>query len=236
MSKTVERKSRRWWRWCRRLLFALIAPPLLYFLAGLALGYLPSGGSYEPVENGVAIWVVTNGVHLSLELPSEAAGFDWRMKLGETPADPWRDGSRTVLVGHGDRAFYLNVPEWSDLSVGVALSAMLWPSPCAMHFSYFSRPPEPGPERRRLTISEESYRRLAQHVESFLQRDQAGVPLLIPNAGYFKSGADEFFEAKGSYHLFYTCNTWVAAALKEAGLPAPVWTPFDFPVFWHLPD
>ncbi|MFM7854609.1 MAG: DUF2459 domain-containing protein [Flammeovirgaceae bacterium] len=38
---------------------------------------------------------------------------------------------------------------------------------------------------------------------------------------------DSFYEAKGTYNLFFTCNTWVNEGLKKAGLKACLWTPFD---------
>ena len=41
---------------------------------------------------------------------------------------------------------------------------------------------------------------------------------------------DAFYEARGCYHPFFTCNTWCNLALKRAGLPCCVWTPFASPI------
>ena len=45
--------------------------------------------------------------------------------------------------------------------------------------------------------------------------------------------ADAFYDAKGSYNLTRTCNTWTNNALKAAGLKACLWTPFDSGIFWQ---
>ncbi|MGQ2107860.1 DUF2459 domain-containing protein [Ornithobacterium rhinotracheale] len=34
---------------------------------------------------------------------------------------------------------------------------------------------------------------------------------------------DAFYEAKGKYSIFYTCNTWLNQVLKEVGLPSCLW-------------
>ena len=42
--------------------------------------------------------------------------------------------------------------------------------------------------------------------------------------------SDKFYEANGTYNLFYTCNTWTNNSLKSAGLKACAWTLFDDPI------
>jgi hypothetical protein len=42
-----------------------------------------------------------------------------------------------------------------------------------------------------------------------------------------------FYEAKGSYNLFYTCNTWANQALKAANQKAALWTVLDKGIFYH---
>ena len=50
----------------------------------------------------------------------------------------------------------------------------------------------------------------------------------MSSAAYGKN--DAFYEAKGSYSLFYTCNSWVNENLKEVGLKACRWTLFCDPL------
>ena len=44
---------------------------------------------------------------------------------------------------------------------------------------------------------------------------------------------DIFYEAKGSYNLFYTCNTWTNSALKAANQKASLWTVYDKGILYH---
>ena len=46
---------------------------------------------------------------------------------------------------------------------------------------------------------------------------------------------DSFFEAKGSFSFYRTCNIWVNKALKVIGVKTSIWSPFDFGVLHHLP-
>ncbi|MFY7877715.1 MAG: DUF2459 domain-containing protein, partial [Pirellula sp.] len=42
-------------------------------------------------------------------------------------------------------------------------------------------------------------------------------------------------EAKGSYHLFRTCNVWAGAGLKKAGIRVGYWTVTPGLLFACLP-
>ena len=44
---------------------------------------------------------------------------------------------------------------------------------------------------------------------------------------------DAFYDAKGKYSLFYTCNTWANCALKAANQKASLWTVYDKGIFCH---
>lgn len=84
----------------------------------------------------------------------------------------------------------------------------------------------------RIDISRDQYRRLIQYIDKTFDTDSTGLPHLIPtNAVY--SGADAFYEAKGSYNLFKTCNTWTNKGLKVAGQKASLWAPFDWCIFYQ---
>ena len=51
--------------------------------------------------------------------------------------------------------------------------------------------------------------------------------------GHSYGQKDAFYEAKGSYSLFYTCNTWANNALKAANQKASLWTVYDKGIFCH---
>ena len=50
---------------------------------------------------------------------------------------------------------------------------------------------------------------------------------------YHPKTALVFYEAKGSYSLFYTCNSWANQALKAANQKAALHTLTDTGIFRH---
>ena len=68
-------------------------------------------------------------------------------------------------------------------------------------------------------------------ISSSFKTDSINNFELIPHAYY--GNHDSFYEAKGNYSLFFTCNTWANNALKSAGLRTCLWTPFDKGIFYH---
>lgn len=59
-----------------------------------------------------------------------------------------------------------------------------------------------------------------------MQTDIAGTPIAVSRAKPY-GDHDAFYEAKGRYSLFHTCNTWANNALKACGQKACWWTPFS---------
>ena len=61
-----------------------------------------------------------------------------------------------------------------------------------------------------------------------------GLSTTALHTTYYKTmleSPNAFYEAKGSYSLFTTCNTWANSALKSCGQKACIWTPFDTGIF-----
>ena len=53
-----------------------------------------------------------------------------------------------------------------------------------------------------------------------------------PEPGY--GPHDAFYAAVGTYSPFQTCNEWLAAGLRQAGIRTGWWAPFAFGVTAHL--
>jgi uncharacterized protein (TIGR02117 family) len=179
-------------------------------------------------EPRVQAWVLSNGVHTDLVFPIQSASIDWRQLFPLThfravPAD-----AEFIAIGWGDREFYLNTPTWSDLTASRALGAMAGGNRALLHITYLGR----SQLRRNafyLPLSEAQYARLTDYVRAALPSGRA-----TPIAGAHYGDDDAFYEAEGGYHLFETCNTWSGRGLRQAGVKASRWTPFDFNVTWHL--
>ncbi|MCA9000419.1 MAG: TIGR02117 family protein [Planctomycetes bacterium] len=224
---------RRLLRWPARFLGMLVSLAAAYTLLVLVLGAIPVNGDFKETPDGIEIMVHSNGIHVDFQLPVQTAIIDWRdFAPLESEYHRYPDSSY-ALIGWGDRGFYLEVEEWEDLELGIALNATLRPTPSVMHLYYALELPEESEQAVRLRIHPDQYRSLVEFIQASFAVDDRGNPILIPGHSYTKS--DVFYEGRGSYHLFNTCNNWANRALKQAGITTPMWAPFDGAIMKKLP-
>lgn len=198
---------------------------------GLAIGLgglIPVNRKATPASEGITIYVATNGLHAGYVLPVRAGRTDWRDVFSPEEYAGVDTGFHFLLIGWGERRFYLETPEWKDLRWSTALRALFWPTPGALHVDYLRRPPPAGARCRSLVLSSDQYEALATYILAALEYTPDGRPRLIAGKGY--ATTDNFYEAKGRYHLFYTCNDWTNRGLQRAGVRTALWSPLDWGV------
>lgn len=178
---------------------------------GIAINKTPTSGSVE-------LFIRSNGVHTELSMPSESEVFCWTDFL---PLDAYEEvpSFQYVAIGWGDKGFFLDTPTWAELKVSTAVNAVFMPSSSAMHVTYEALPQE-SELCKRIVISENQYKLLIRYIIGSFKLSE-GKTILIQGKGY--STNDNFYEARGSYHLFNTCNTWTNDALKSASLPTALY-------------
>lgn len=201
---------------------AVLAAVLLYLMAGLIGGAIPSNRAWTAPQSGVTIWVETNGVHTDIVVPKVAAGVDWRPLLRPRDLrDPRFAGYGYAAIGWGERAFYLQTRTWADVRPRTVLGAALGSRRTLMHVEHLPRP-RAAADVRPVTLRPEEYRRLA----AFLRASFAERPAHLPGYGAY----DAFYEARGRYSAVATCNAWTGDALHHAGVRVGWWTPFPWSV------
>jgi uncharacterized protein (TIGR02117 family) len=205
---------------------------VVYLSSAWLLARIPIEGEPESGKD-VPIYILTNGVHTDFVLPARHPMMDWtrEIKYANTVAG---DTSKSFLaMGWGDKGFYLETPTWADLKASVAFKAATGLSTTAIHAT-FHNAMRVGDSCRRIVVSARQYRKLIEYIKSSFQQDANGHFINIKtNANYGDS--DAFYEAKGSYSMFHTCNGWVNNGLKFAGLKSCFWTPFDTGLFLLYP-
>lgn len=209
----------------------LVALPLLYLLAALVGGLIPANAGWEQPREGVTIFVETNGVHTWIVMPAVRPEMDWRRLAPASDLDDPRRAGDHVAIGYGNRDFYLNTPAWKDLTLRRALGAAFGNGRSLLHV-YHERDPAPSADRRPIVLNPAQYRRLAAVVASSFATAADGRTIALRGRGY--GASDVFYEAKGSYNLFATCNEWSGAMLREAGVRTGLWTPFAQSIMWRL--
>lgn len=208
----------------------------LVCLIGIYLGsaYVLSRMSVDrenQTQNDMTIYILTNGVHTDLVLPIKTAQIDWSQEVKFANTTGKDSLFEYVAFGWGDKGFYLETPTWADLKASTAFKAAFALSTSAIHATFYKRMVE-GADCVKINISKEQYSRLVKYIqESFTTDTQGHLMYIQTNANYGKE--DAFYEAKGSYNLFHTCNTWANNGLKSCGQKASLWTPFDTGIFYQ---
>ncbi len=180
-------------------------------------------------ETGIVeILVGTNGIHTEIAMPLVTPEMDWR---GVFPASDIQASDRPythVSVSWGERAFFLETPTWSDLSLPVAVNAMTG-GEAVLHVAHYVRP-APSSEYRILRLSTDEYKALTRAIQSHLPPpDEHGI---LPGYG----SHDVFYRARGTYHIGNTCNQWTSDQLAAAGVKTGMWTPFPGGVMKWVPQ
>jgi uncharacterized protein (TIGR02117 family) len=215
----TRRRSRRL-RWPARIALAILAIPLLYIGAALVGGLIPVNSTWREPEQGVTIYVASNGVHADLVLPANAASLDWRpivpkSDMAEAPAD-----AQWIAFGAGERRVYLETPTWGDLSIKTAVVALAG-GERVMHVEWVQNPSYAA---RAIRLTPEQYRRLWAAIRAGFELDPDGKPIRIDHPGY--GPRDAFYRGTGEANAIHTCNQWAASRLRLAGVKAPLWSPF----------
>jgi hypothetical protein len=99
------------------------------------------------------------------------------------------------------------------------LKAALLPTPSVLHLVWFDPPAVayfPASEVIEVRLSPQDFANLSVSIHETYNRDEQGKTVYL-GPGLYRTSA--FYLATGTYHLFNTCNNWVAAALRAAGCP-----------------
>lgn len=207
------------------VLFGLI---LIYLIAVFSLSKI-TVNQEKNTKPEVEIYILTNGVHTDIVMPTKNDQIDWSQQVKFANTKAADSTYKYLAMGWGDKGFYLETPEWSDLKASVAFKAASGLSTTAIHATYYKSLRE-GADCKKMMISKEQYDRLIRYISQSFQKDATGNFLNIKtDAIYGKT--DAFYEATGSYSLFHTCNTWANSALKASGQKCCYWTATDSGIF-----
>ena len=187
----------------------------------LLIGLIPVNNNFRPTEDGIKIFLVSNAVHADIILPISTTEINLLDRFSETTFMGDVSNFSHVAVGWGDKGFFLKTKTWDDLKVSTATNALLLPSESCVHVSFTT--PDVYEDPVSVTISAEQYARLVKFIDSTFELDVEGNFIQISGEAYPTN--DAFFEAKGRYHFFNTCNSWVGRCLKTAGIKTPWFAP-----------
>lgn len=217
-------------RFLKKLSLGILLFLAIYVLAAFSLSRITVNSDAESQAREVPIYIMTNGVHTDLVLPIKSDIKDWSQEIKFENTQAQDSTNNFIAFGWGDKGFYLNTPEWSDLKASTAFNAAFGLSTSAMHTTFYKSLRE-SKTCVKITVSNENYQKLVDYIESGFQHDANQQPIFIAATTYGKN--DSFYEANGKYNLFQTCNSWANAGLKAANQKAALWTVTDTGIFCH---
>lgn len=201
---------------------------ICFYIVFALFGMMFSCGELDSNKE-ITVYIRSNGVHTDICMPTVSAQANW---LNVFDLRDYKDQNQReyIAIGWGDKGFFLDTPTWAELKASTAIKAVFLPSPTAMHVEFLDTPVE-NESIRKVQISKRAYRNLVTFVKStFYVKNE--LPILIPGHGYWPT--DNFYEAKGNYHLFNTCNVWTNDAMKSASIPTSVFSVFPEGNLMHL--
>jgi uncharacterized protein (TIGR02117 family) len=202
---------------------------MLYFAASFIFSNIYVNNDFKESEDGIDIYLLSNGVHTDIVVPVKNKYYDWEKEIDYRKTGGQDSTMKYLAIGWGDKGFYLDTPTWADLRLSVAFNAMFWLNTTAMHTTFYKSMTEDD-QCRRIRINKGEYLKIIEFVNNKFQRDKNGDIIFISGVPTYGNN-DSFYEAKGKYNLFDTCNTWTNRCLKNAGIKACVWTPFSNGLF-----
>lgn len=212
-----------------RFLLGILAFIVVYVLAMLGLSRITVNSEPEKSED-VEIFINSNGVHTDIVVPVKNEIKDWSKDILFTHTKAKDSIMKYVAFGWGDKGFYLDTPEWSDLTAGTAAKAAFYLGTSAMHTRFYKNI-KTDEECVRVTISKKDYEGLVKYITESFKLDESHKIQWIAGRSY--GNYDAFYEGTGKYSLFYTCNTWTNNALKAANQKAALWTTYDKGILCH---
>lgn len=204
---------------------------VIYLLLATGAAYIPvNKDQSEYKDQNLSIYILTNGVHTDIVVPYFNEAYDWRTYLDSRLTPGKQTSAQWVSFGWGDKGFYLQTPEWKDLKASVAFNAAFGLSESAMHVTYYDKLIT-NDKCIEIKLNKEQYQRLCKYILNRFDMENNKLMLVKTDQNYGLN--DVFYEAKGKYSLFYTCNTWANNVLKFANLKASLFTLWDKGIFYH---
>ena len=211
-------------------IFGIILFILIYSLTAIIFSIIPTKEKVDS-QNDVETYILTNGVHTDIVLPIRIDSIDWSEKVKYSNTKGNDSTMKYISFGWGDRGFYLDTPTWADLKYSTAFNAAFGLGKSAMHVTYY-KTISLSSNSRRINISKRQFYLVKKYIDDSFVKSENGEFIKIKTDLVYGQN-DAFYEAKGKYSLFKTCNTWTNTALKICEQRACFWTPFDKGIFYQ---
>lgn len=215
-------------RWLGRALVAI----LVIVAAGILIPrpLWPIAEAARQTTEKHRILVLSNPIHTDIAIPVDDAVLARFGGLADAGIPVSHPQVRYIVFGWGGRSFYLETPRWSDLRPTPVFRALTLDR-SVMHVDVATARLAESDAATSFEIDHEEFKQLLDFIDGSFSRENSEI-MPIPGARYGNN--DAFFEAEGSFNALVGCNTWTAAALRQAGLRTGLWNPLPSSLIWSL--
>ncbi len=158
-------------------------------------------------NNDIQVYLIRHAWHAGIVL--HRAHIDTLSVLSDFPE------AKYLEIGWGDADFYMN----PDPGVWITVKAAIFPTTSTLHVAGFQRPITeffPGTDVIRLTLPRDGFAELLAFLERSFARNRENELVTLGEGLY---GTSAFYKGSEFYYGFKNCNTWVARAFRQAGVP-----------------
>lgn len=123
--------------------------------------------------------------------------------------------SEHIEIGWGDKDFYMARNE----SLWLALNAVLVPTKSVIHVTGLKQHPTkiyPKDKLVEIELTTKEFDQIVSYINNSFYCNEKKQIVKLGKGLYDNS---QFYLSKEKYHLFKTCNVWIAKGLKTAGVP-----------------
>ena len=201
-----------------RSIFKLAFGAAILLIAALIFGAMPlsaGGSSNVSADDKIRIYVLSNGFHSDIAVPHLEGTTLQTLLLDEADYPVVIDDVRYWAVGWGSKTAFTNLLEFTDLSFGLAAKSLAFDN-AVMHVTPLGELSS-GPGIFAFELSTTDFESLLSILsEWFINRTPQEE-----THGY----GDRFYEAKGRFSPWMTCNSWTSQRLRQIGIGVGMWTP-----------
>ena len=189
--------------------YNLIIFPFIFFFLNTSPHFSVSENSIEEKEGFHQIYFIKQNWHTAIVFNTQE--LDSNLFRDYTPFKE----SHLIDIGWGDEKFY----QYPGFDSGLAFNALFYATPSTLRVEGISLSNEDYFSLSEivieLNVSEKQFISICNYINrTFYIEDDGSTSIL----GRKANGKIIFYKANGSYHLFNTCNTWLAKGLKESGI------------------
>ncbi len=206
---------------------------LIYLTCAFIFSRITIEGNKE--KNSIhTVFLMKSGIHVDFLLPISNEFKDWQEEFPISNTRSKDSTYKKIAIGWGSKDFYMNTPTWDDLTLKIFLISNFGLGSSAIQVKYYTDTLPKDSKITPLKLSNNQYKKLVNYIETSLKRSKSNnSSFILPKNPKVLTENNSYYDAKQTYSLLLTCNTWINNGLKASGQKACLWTPDAGGIFYH---